>query len=269
MVTPDHLGIPRKSRTCDQRFRRTTGASPGDSSAVFDAWSKGHDDLGAPRVTGERRNSTPTFGAPPFDAALADACLSFALRGLASRAGLRLASSLGGNRGCCPTTAWLILSRDRSSKAVLRPQSLSSSAPKRRARRRRTRGARCPPTTTSVVTSMPAHTSGSSRELLPPRRTRVGHREYLIEIQGQTSIGPIGGAISAQYIARPANPRRLARQRSVAAQRHVAHARFEPEQVVGRVAVAKAQAQAAIPVPSGGYGSRPSSASMAATHASK
>lgn len=60
------------------------------SQSISDAWSCDLQSRASDENRGQRRNSLPKVPSPLFDAQLADATLSFALRGLASRCALNL-----------------------------------------------------------------------------------------------------------------------------------------------------------------------------------
>jgi integrase len=84
---PMYSGGRDRTRTCDIRLVRPTEPSPETVSQPFQAWPMDHADRGSPGKGPERQNSMPLYGARLLDAALADACLAFALRGIASRLG--------------------------------------------------------------------------------------------------------------------------------------------------------------------------------------
>jgi len=100
-VSPRLFSVPGKSRTCDQRFRNTTEPPPLDAPGVFGAWPSDRRRLATIDAAHRRQSPAPETGAALFDAALADACLAFALRGLASRIGLSVAADAAA-RGPAP-----------------------------------------------------------------------------------------------------------------------------------------------------------------------
>ena len=93
-MAPERLSGRDRTRTCDIRLVRPGGSSSHIALGGDPAWSCGHEDQEGPGVAAQRQNPTAIFGRalPLLDAAFADACLAFVLRGLASRAGLRIAA---------------------------------------------------------------------------------------------------------------------------------------------------------------------------------
>jgi hypothetical protein len=68
-------------------------APPVAAPSIADAWSLDLDDLSTDEAPTERQNPTPICSTRLLDAALADSCLAFALRGLASLISLPFARS--------------------------------------------------------------------------------------------------------------------------------------------------------------------------------